>query len=267
MCKKWTPYYIVKNVKTLNVWQLEMLSLRLQINKNKPMSIKQNIPNVITLGNVICGCLAINSLFTEEYMMVFWLMFIAGWLDLGDGLTARLLNVKSELGKELDSLADMVTFGALPGFIMFHLISESLDGQPEYLAYIGFIVAAASAFRLAKFNLDTRQTTNFIGVPTPANASFTVGLLLIWHFDELGLKDLLTTPVLIILTLLMSYLLNSNFMMFSFKMKDFKWQGNEFRYLYLIICFGLMPFIGWSIFGIGFFIYVIISLLFRNKIV
>lgn len=200
-------------------------------------------------------------------MMVFWFSFIAGWLDLGDGLAARLLNVKSELGKELDSLADMVTFGALPGFIMFHLISESLNGQPEYLAYIGFIVAAASAFRLAKFNLDTRQTSNFIGVPTPANAAFTVGLLLIWYYDNLGLKGLLTTPVLIILSLVSSYLLNSDWMMFSFKMKNFKWQGNEVRYLYLILSIGLIPFVGWSIFGIGFLLYVVLSLVFRNKII
>ncbi|MFK7947389.1 MAG: phosphatidylcholine/phosphatidylserine synthase [Saprospiraceae bacterium] len=230
------------------------------------MSIKQYIPNTITLANVFCGCLAILSLFQGEYMMVFWYGFIAGWLDLGDGLAARALNVKSELGMQLDSLADMVTFGVLPGFVMYHLIAEGITTEPEYLAYIGFVVTLAACLRLAIFNLDTRQTSNFIGVPVPANTAFIVGLLLIWHHESLGLQEYLTVPVLIFCSLLSAFLLNSPFPMFSFKMKNMKWQGNEFRYLYVIISLGLIPFVGWAIFAIGFILYVLISLLFRNKI-
>jgi CDP-diacylglycerol--serine O-phosphatidyltransferase len=229
------------------------------------MSIKKNIPNLLTLGNVICGCLGILSLFQGNYFMVFWLMFIAGWLDLGDGLVARLLNVKSELGKELDSLADMLSFGALPGFIYYTLIKETLGDNWEYLPYFGFIVAAASAFRLAKFNIDTRQTENFIGVPTPANAAFSVGLLMVWHTDTLGLAAYFSPWLLIGLAILCSYLLNSEWELFSFKMKNFKWKGNEVRYLYLIITLGLMPFIGWATFVFGFFLYLIFSIInFRN---
>lgn len=229
------------------------------------MTIKRNIPNLLTLGNVICGCLGILSLFNGDYIMVFWLMFIAGWLDLGDGLVARLLNVKSELGKELDSLADMLTFGALPSFIFYFLIKENLGDNWEYLPYFGFIIAAASAFRLAKFNIDTRQTENFIGVPTPANAAFSVGLLMVWHTDTLGLSAYYSPWLLLGLVVFCSYLLNANWELFSFKMKDFKWQGNEVRYLYLIITLGSMPFIGWSTFVFGFFLYLIFSIInFRN---
>jgi CDP-diacylglycerol--serine O-phosphatidyltransferase len=229
------------------------------------MSIKQNIPNLLTLANVICGCLAILSLFRGDYIMVFWFSFIAGWLDLGDGLVARLLDVKSELGKELDSLADMLTFGALPGFIFYFLIKDNLGDNWEYLPYFGFIVAAASAFRLAKFNIDTRQTENFIGIPTPANAAFVLGLLMVWHTDTLGLSAYYSPWLLIGFALLSSYLLNSNWQLFSFKMKNFKWKGNEVRYLYLMITLGLIPFIGWAAFVFGFFLYVIFSIInFRN---
>lgn len=231
------------------------------------MSIKQQIPNILTLGNVFVGCLAILSLFEGEYMMVFWYAFIAGWLDLGDGLAARALNVKSELGKELDSLADMVTFGVLPGFIMYFLMSESLNGQNEYWAYTGFILSAAAAYRLAKFNIDTRQSVNFIGVPTPAVAAFIVGLLLVWHTEALGLQSFLTMPVLVVITLVCSYLLNSEFPMFSFKMKNMKWKGNEVRFSYLILSLALIPIVGWALFAIGFVIYVLLSLIFKSKFV
>lgn len=229
------------------------------------MSIKQNIPNLLTLGNVICGCLGILNLFYGNYTAVFWFMFAAGWFDLGDGLVARLLNVKSELGKELDSLADMLTFGALPGFIYWFLIKENLGDNWEYLPYFGFIIAAASAYRLAKFNIDTRQTENFIGVPTPANAAFAVGLLMVWYTNTLGLATYYSPWLLIGLAIFCSYLLNSEWELFSFKMKNFKWKGNEVRYLYLIITFGLMPFIGWATFVFGFLLYIIFSIInFRN---
>ncbi len=231
------------------------------------MSIKKQIPNILTLGNVFLGCIAILSLFEGEYKMVFWCTFAAGWLDLGDGLAARALNVKSEMGKELDSLADMVTFGVLPGFVLYHLISESLDGESAYWAYAGFLVTVASAYRLAKFNLDTRQSVNFIGVPTPANAGFIIGLLLLWHFDELGLQPFLTTPVLVVLSLICAYLLNSHWLMFSFKMKNMQWKGNEVRFSYLIITLGLIPILGWSVFAVGFIIYVALSILFKKYIV
>ncbi len=224
------------------------------------MSIKQNIPNLLTLANVICGCLAILSLFQGNYIMVFWFSFIAGWLDLGDGLVARLLNVKSELGKELDSLADMVTFGALPGFIFYYLITQHLGGTWAYLPYVGFVVSAASAYRLAKFNIDTRQTENFIGVPTPANAAFAVGLLM--TYENTALLSFVYSPwVLVGLAILSAYLLNSNWQLFSFKMKNFKWKGNEVRYIYLVITLGLIPFLGWAIFVIGFFLYIIFSII------
>ena len=269
-CKKLKPFSLQISAITYTSKNISLITKKIifaaQIKNKQGMSIKQQIPNTITLANVLCGCLAILSLFQGEYMMVFWYAFIAGWLDLGDGLAARMLDVKSDLGMQLDSLADMVTFGVLPGFVMYHLIAANITTEPEYLAYFGFAVTISACLRLAIFNIDTRQTSNFVGVPTPANTAFIIGLLLIWHHESLNLQEFLTLPVLIFLSLLSAFLLNSSFKMFSFKMKSTKWNGNEVRYLYLLISLALIPFVGWAIFALGFLLYVIMSILFRNKI-
>jgi CDP-diacylglycerol--serine O-phosphatidyltransferase len=223
------------------------------------MSVKQNIPNFITLANLLCGCIGLWALFQEAYMTVFWCSFAAGCFDFLDGMAARLLKVSSEIGKELDSLADMVAFGVLPAFVLFHLLEQNGAGN---LAFLGLVVAPASAMRLAKFNLDTRQTTDFIGVPTPANAAFVIGLLMVWHFDSLGFRAFLTTPVLVAVAIITAFLLNAPFKMLSFKMKTLSWKGNEARYSFLLISFFLFSLFGWAGFALSFIFYVLISLVY-----
>ena len=134
--------------------------------------MKKHIPNIITLGNLFCGLMAIQQSFSWLYPLA--LLFVLGglFLDFFDGFAARLLKVSGEMGKQLDSLADMVTFGVAPSFIIYRFLTEinTLEGLGEYLPYSAFLIAILSAVRLAKFNISTNQTDEFIGLPTPANA-------------------------------------------------------------------------------------------------
>jgi len=160
------------------------------------MQIKKHIPNAITCGNLICGCFAIVSAFNGNLVLSGYLVLIAAVLDFFDGFFARLLKVISPIGKELDSLADVVTFGVVPGIVMFQMISNSNSNLamylsvmhsgawyetpiPGYVSYIAFAITLFSALRLAKFNVDPSQSDNFIGVPTPANAILICSLPLV----------------------------------------------------------------------------------------
>ena len=163
--------------------------------------------------------------------------------DFGDGLAARLLKQSSPIGKELDSLADVISFGAVPAAIFYLLLCKSLGiealdfGNPEtYLPALGFVITAFSALRLAKFNIDTRQTENFIGLNTPANSIFSLGLLMTVEQNSFGLSPfLLKLPFLLILISLLSYLLISEIPIFSFKFKKLTWKGNEHRFIFLFL--------------------------------
>ena len=134
-------------------------------------TIKRNIPNFITILNLVCGISSIIVLFKSELIYSGILIFVGAIFDLVDGLLARALNVKSEIGKHLDSFADMVTFGVAPGILMYQLISNQSLEIVEF-AYIAFLIPIFSSLRLSKFNIDNRQTTSFIGLPTPAAAIF-----------------------------------------------------------------------------------------------
>lgn len=153
-----------------------------------------------------------------------YLIWLAMLFDFADGLSARLLNVKSAIGKELDSLADMVTFGVLPSILMFLMLQAKFDSL--LIPYLAFLIAIFSGIRLAKFNVDTRQEENFIGLPTPANALFISSLI----FFQVQLPEWL----LVIITLLFSYLLVAELPLFSLKLKSLSWKGNEIRYIFLI---------------------------------
>lgn len=211
--------------------------------------IKRNIPNAITCGNLFCGCLAIVQAFNGELILSAYLVGIAAILDFFDGFAARLLKVSSPIGKDLDSLADMVTFGVVPGIILFKLTNSALNINFEgaeliqkysYLCYITFIIPIFSAIRLAKFNNDTRQSESFIGLPTPANAILicSIPLVVNWHpqftLEEFNAYEILLNPVnLIISSFILSLLLVAELPLFALKFKQFKWQGNEIRYLFL----------------------------------
>ncbi len=238
------------------------------------MKIRNAVPHLFTSGNLFCGCIAIVKAFEGDLVWSAYLVGIAAVLDFFDGFVARALKVQGEFGKQLDSLADCVTFGVVPGVVMAHLIWQAdflnnfsvsgntvslRSGFPHSLiGYMGFLISIFSALRLAKFNLDTRQSDSFIGVPTPANSILICSIPLIfeqaqfhsqiipgWHtvinadfsfrIAEISVMIFNNVPVLIGLTLIMSYLLVAELPLFALKFKNFKWKGNEIRYSFLLL--------------------------------
>jgi CDP-diacylglycerol--serine O-phosphatidyltransferase len=209
--------------------------------------MRQHIPNFITLLNVFSGCVAtvfavLNQL---EFAAIF--VFLGIFFDFFDGLAARLLNVRSELGVQLDSLADMITSGLVPGIVMFQLLNMSESGgwnldlfgvhtEVEILSLFGFIITLASAYRLAKFNIDENQTSSFIGLPTPANALLILSLPLIvlYQNNDVLNEIILNQWFLIGLTILSAFLLNSKIELFSFKFNNYGFRENGVKYLFLI---------------------------------
>ena len=233
------------------------------------MNIKAQIPNSITLLNLFCGCAAIICILDHRFVAAFWFLFAAGWFDFADGLVARMLNVSSEHGKELDSLADMVSFGAVPGVIYYTLLFINQNPSPaaapdltwSWYAAPGLLVTLFSALRLAKFNLDTRQTENFMGVATPTSTVFATGLMLIHALDPFGWGAYVLSPfVLYPAILAFSYLLISEHPMFSFKIKGMKWAGNETRIIFAVLALVLLASLRTAAFPFIVGVYLIINL-------
>ena len=198
--------------------------------------MKRHIPNIITLANLFFGCCAMASVLYGQFLQAFYFFLASGLADYLDGTFARVLKVKSEIGKELDSLADMVSFGVVPGAILYMLLVKGFKGEEvlpielTLAASPAFLVTLFAALRLANFNIDTRQTENFIGMPTPSVAMFTMGLLLIFHYDSFGLADFVSSPVFIYITIpILCWLMVAQFPMFSLKFKKLSWTGNEIR--------------------------------------
>lgn len=190
------------------------------------MGIKKHLPNFFTCCNLACGSIGIVQVFDNSIEYAAHLIWAALLFDFLDGFVARLLNVYSPMGKELDSLADMVTFGALPGAIAFQMLSHLT--ALHWLPYLGFIITIFSGLRLAKFNIDDRQTDSFIGLPTPANALFISSLIFVN-------QSWLTLPIVLAIVILFSFLLVAPLEMLALKFKAFGWQGNEVRYIFIII--------------------------------
>jgi CDP-diacylglycerol--serine O-phosphatidyltransferase len=216
------------------------------------MKIKKNIPNAITCCNLFCGCLSIIKIFEGDLILGSYLIGLSILFDFFDGFFARLLKVSSSIGKDLDSLADMVTFGLAPALIMFKLIGASCVLQlnsylveinpidhPVFLPqYLALIITIFSAIRLAKFNNDSRQFNSFIGLPTPANAIIICSLPLISEFQPnliLINSTIHSLNFLICFSLLSSYLLVAEIPMFALKFKNFKWRDNKLRFVFLIM--------------------------------
>lgn len=203
--------------------------------------MKKHIPNFITSLNLFSGCIGIIFAFNGELKTAAYFVILSAVFDFFDGMVARLLNVKSDIGKELDSLADMVSFGFLPGMVMFQLMTQSIGETASntplsYLPYMAFLITVFSALRLAKFNIDTRQSVDFIGLNTPTNTLFIVSLAFI-QSDYPAIIG--STPLLIGITLLTSYLLVGEFKLFSLKLGSTSWALNKYRYLFLI-CAGIL---------------------------
>ena len=211
--------------------------------------MKAWLPNFVTLLNLFCGCAALICILDLRFIPAFWFLFAAGWFDFADGLVARALNVSSEHGKELDSLADMVSFGVVPAVIYYVLLllpdglspaAPPADITWSWHAAPALLVALFSALRLAKFNLDTRQTENFMGVATPTSTVYATGLMLIVATRPDWAMYVLNPIVLYASILLFSYLLVSEHPMFSFKLKGFGWRGNETKYIFAALAIGLL---------------------------
>lgn len=198
------------------------------------MFIFKHLPNALTSCNLFCGCVAIVLVLNGNLEAGAWLTLLAAVFDFADGMAARLLKSHSDIGKELDSLADCVTFGVLPGTILYSLLLKSTD--VTWLPFAGFIISIFSALRLAKFNVDTRQTSSFLGLPTPANALFInfLPLFLLKMPDSLVAQWLGQVPVLLAITVVFSGLLVSEIPLFSLKFKSLAWQANRVAYVFLL---------------------------------
>ena len=213
------------------------------------MKIFKHIPNSITLMNLLCGCFASIEAFEGDFLNAFYFMIAAALFDFCDGLSARLLGAYSPLGKELDSLADMVSFGVAPTLILFSFqrsVAEPLwkaaesEGESTLLLScmlaVPFVLVALSALRLAKFNIDTRQTHNFIGLATPSAALMTAGFMG-YASSRPALMQLLAENAIWVnvATVVVALLLVSNIPMFSFKFSSLKWRGNQSRFIFIAL--------------------------------
>lgn len=239
------------------------------------MQIKKHIPNAITLLNLASGLLAIIAIFKGYYDEAFLFVCLGIFFDFWDGFFARKFKVSGELGLQLDSLADVVTSGVVPGLMIFKLLQDIQEDSTSvyylteeyyymgFVPYLGFIITLASAYRLAKFNIDTRQTDSFIGLPTPANALFIMSIPMI-QFDgthEWLVNALFNPFVLLIISLVSAYMLNAEIPLFSLKIKDFSWDKNKLQVFFLAIAATLLLFLGFTALPIIILLYVVLSVI------
>jgi CDP-diacylglycerol--serine O-phosphatidyltransferase len=236
------------------------------------MSIKKHIPNAITLLNLLAGLLALIHAFNGNYNEAFSVVCLGVFFDFWDGFFARIWKVQSQIGLQLDSLADMVTSGVVPGLVMYKMLADIQENQSQYnlteetyymgiVPYLGFLITLASCYRLAKFNVDARQTDSFIGLPTPANALLIMSIPMIqFHSEFEWLVDFLSNPfVLVGVTVLSSYLLNAEISLFSLKVKSFSWEKYKMQVVFMIISIILIAILEFIAIPIIILLYVILS--------
>ncbi|PKP16817.1 MAG: phosphatidylserine synthase [Bacteroidetes bacterium HGW-Bacteroidetes-23] len=240
------------------------------------MNIKAKIPNFITLLNLLSGCIAVVFVARDQFELAFFFVCLGIFLDFFDGFFARLFKVQSPLGVQLDSLADMVTSGLVPGYVMFKMIfnyqNQGVSALDDYfplnhiLPLVGFIITLGSCYRLAKFNIDTRQTDSFIGLPTPANALFILSIPLVIASTEITfLKEALTNSyILMVISILSVYMMNAEIPLFSLKMKNFSWQNSKFQIIFLLLAVILIVTLKIVALPIIILLYVLMSVI-QNK--
>ncbi|MBT8307259.1 MAG: CDP-alcohol phosphatidyltransferase family protein [Maribacter sp.] len=223
--------------------------------------MKRHIPNLITFINLLCGSIATVFAVLNQLELAAFLVLLGIFFDFLDGFAARLLNIKSDLGLQLDSLADMVTCGLVPGIIMFQLLGMSMSGgwnldlssqatndtfwiglKLSPVPFIGFLITLASAYRLANFNIDENQVSSFTGLPTPANALLILSLplILLYHSNDLLNGIILNQWFLIGTTVLSAYLLNSKIELFALKFENWSFSDNSQRYIFIIVSLVLL---------------------------
>ncbi len=242
----------------------------------------KHIPNLFTLGNLFCGTLATIFAVQGNFESTALFVVIGIFFDFLDGFIARLLKVTGELGKQLDSLADMVTSGVVPGIVMYQLLNENTIKQAEesirgtdlegivcfgsgYHIYLGLLLTLGACYRLAKFNIDTRQSDSFIGLPTPAMSLFVISLPLIqMHTDISFVQNLIANNYfLIVITFVLSFLMNAEIPLFSLKFKGFGFQKNFQKYLFLIVSMILIFTLQFLSVPLIILLYVLMSLIFN----
>jgi CDP-diacylglycerol--serine O-phosphatidyltransferase len=236
------------------------------------MNIKKHIPNTITLLNLFCGCVALIFVSENQFEMAFLFVCLGIFLDFFDGFFARLFKVSGPLGLQLDSLADMVTSGVVPGFVMYKMMLSSnaamAEGYLQFFPYLGFIITLGSCMRLAKFNIDTRQTDSFIGLPTPANALFILSLPLVlenYSAESLMVLEILTEKwVLLSIALFSAYILNAEIPLFALKIKKFNFKDNALQIIFLISSLLLLIFLHYLAIPLVIIFYVLLSVI-NNK--
>jgi CDP-diacylglycerol---serine O-phosphatidyltransferase len=216
----------------------------------------RHIPNALTSSNLICGCAGIICSFTNPEIPSAWFVWAACVFDFFDGFSARLLKVSSPIGKELDSLADVVSFGVLPAIVMKNMMDSAGLGN---WSWVGLLLAVFAALRLAKFNVDTRQSDSFIGVPTPAHALFICGIPSLASLFPVGW---VSGIALMVITFLFSWLMVSPLPLFALKFKDFKWDGNKMRFTFLLLSVLLIAIFKEAGLPLAILLYILFSLVF-----
>jgi CDP-diacylglycerol--serine O-phosphatidyltransferase len=234
-----------------------------------------NLPNLLTLSNLFFGCCALLYTLYGQPEQAAWCTLGCFLCDYADGMTARALKISSPLGKELDSLADVVSFGVVPGAMLYQLLSGPMSVVPGWqttlvnpTALPAFVLTAFSALRLAKFNLDTRQTNYFLGLSTPACTVFVLGLTLANHQNAFGVADLLARSpwALYLLIAVLSALLVSEIPMFGMKIKSLDWRSNLPLLLALVVVGALFVLLGSLALSAGIVFYIVCSVIYKNRI-
>ena len=239
------------------------------------MSIFKHIPNLITLGNLSFGILSILFAFGGQLTAASICILLGAFLDFFDGFFARLLKVSGELGKQLDSLADLISFGLAPSVIVFQLLFQLetndffqpssihlSDFSNHLLPYIAFLIPIFSAYRLAKFNIDTRQKDSFIGLPTPANALFFISIPFIVEQEEGLIYDLLfQKEIIVISVILLSLLMVSELQLIALKFKSLSWSENKYRYILIVTSLILLLLLGFEAVPIILILYIVLSII------
>jgi len=244
------------------------------------MNIKSYIPNAFTMANLFCGMLGVFFAATGHLDYAAYAVVAGVFFDFFDGFFARMFKVEGELGLQLDSLADVVTSGVVPGMVMFQMLHKlehwntgerwveaGLSWESlSLLPFLGFAITLASAFRLAKFNIDTRQTTSFIGLPTPANALLILSLPLIVQFQDYAIAETLITNTwfLLALTALSCYMLNAEIPLFALKFKSWGLAENKIRYGFLLLAIILLFWLTFAAIPLIIIAYVLISIATRK---
>ncbi|WP_310587966.1 CDP-diacylglycerol--serine O-phosphatidyltransferase [Larkinella humicola] len=221
----------------------------------------RHLPNAMTCGNLLCGCIGLVMTLRGHSDTAAWLILLAGVLDFGDGFVARLVHASGPFGKELDSLADVVTFGVLPATLVYQALWSLGLGNWSYLA---FTIAVLAALRLANFNIDTRQSDQFIGLPVPANTIFIAAFPLMAHYQP-QFAFLWQNPITLFLLIVFSFMMVAELPLLAFKFKSFGWRENRIKFSFLIGSAFLLLFLHFAAVPLVIALYILISYFAKNK--